>query len=100
LDEPMETTLVSAGEEDLFVARYDPQGALLWATAAGGPTYDAVRGLAVTAGGDIVVTGGYGASAVFGAGEPTETRVESIRSPLYSQEPSMVSDAFLGWFGR
>jgi hypothetical protein len=99
-DEPMETTLTAAGEKDMFVARYDPEGRLAWATMAGGPTYDAVRNLAVTGGGDIVVTGSYGSSAVFGAGENGEASVESINDPQYSQEPSMVSDAFLGWFGR
>jgi hypothetical protein len=37
---------------------------------------------------------------VFGAGEPDETPLESINDPRYSEEPSMVSDAFLGWFSR
>jgi len=97
-DGPMETTLTSTGEKDLFLARYDADGALVWATMAGGPTYDAIRGLAVTGGGDIVVTGSYGSAAVFGAGENGEARVESINDPRFSQEPSMVSDAFLGWF--
>jgi hypothetical protein len=99
-DDPMETTLVSAGDKDLFLARYDREGKLAWATMAGGPAYDAGRGLAVTSGGDVVLTGGYGSSAVFGAGEPTETPLESINDPRYSEEPSMVSDAFLGWFSR
>ncbi len=99
-DDPMETTLVSAGDKDLFLARYDREGKLAWATMAGGPAYDAGRGLAVTGAGDVVLTGGYGSSAVFGAGEPSETSLESINDPRYSEEPSMVSDAFLGWFSR
>jgi len=99
-DEPTETTLVAAGDKDLFLARYDREGRLAWATMAGGPTYDAGRGLAVTSRGDVVLTGGYGTSAVFGAGEPSETSLESINDPRYSEEPSMVSDAFLAWFSR
>ncbi len=40
-------TLTSAGEADGFVARYDPDGALDWATALGGPGYDGVSDLAI-----------------------------------------------------
>ena len=41
------STLTSAGEADGFVARYDPNGDVDWATALGGPTYDVVNALAV-----------------------------------------------------
>jgi hypothetical protein len=34
--EPNETTLTSAGSFDIFVAKYDRDGVLLWATRAGG----------------------------------------------------------------
>ena len=40
-------TLTSAGSADGFVARYDPDGSLDWATALGGPEYDVVSDLAV-----------------------------------------------------
>ena len=40
-------TLTSAGDADGYVARYDATGDLDWATALGGPNYDAVSGLAV-----------------------------------------------------
>ena len=40
-------TLTSAGSSDGFVARYDPDGAIDWATALGGPNYDVVTALAV-----------------------------------------------------
>jgi hypothetical protein len=34
--EPHHTTLTPAGEIDMFVAKYDRRGRLLWATQAGG----------------------------------------------------------------
>jgi hypothetical protein len=40
-------TLTSAGDADGFVARYDPNGDLDWATALGGPNYDVVSSIAV-----------------------------------------------------
>ena len=38
--EPNETTLTAAGYRDIFVAKYDRDGALLWATQAGGTDID------------------------------------------------------------
>jgi uncharacterized delta-60 repeat protein len=75
--EANETTLVSAGEEDVFIAHYNPDGTLAWAKRAGGTNYDA--GYAVTALSDnsIVVTGWFAASAVFGEGEANETTLVS-----------------------
>ena len=44
--EPNETTLTSAGGSAIFVAKYDRDGALLWATPAGGAGSDLGRGIA------------------------------------------------------
>lgn len=94
--ETNETRLTAVGDADAFVARYDRDGRLLWAVMAGGPGHDAVRGLAVTPGGEIVLAGSYGPQAVFGAGESGETTMTSIEDPEFSVEPCTVSDAFLG----
>ena len=40
-------SLTSAGDADGYVARYDATGDLDWATALGGPNYDAVNSIAV-----------------------------------------------------
>jgi hypothetical protein len=77
--QPNETPLTSSGYEDIFVARYDSQGSLLWATRAGGSEtgveHDSDRGhgVAVDQAGNSYVTGRFHGSAVFGAGEPNET---------------------------
>ncbi|RYU79890.1 T9SS type A sorting domain-containing protein [Hymenobacter persicinus] len=41
------STLTSVGETDGFVARYDPDGSVDWATALGTPTADGITDLAV-----------------------------------------------------
>jgi hypothetical protein len=73
--EPNETTLTAAGLSDIFVANYDRDGALLWATRAGGTTNaaDVGRSIATTPSGESYVTGNFGGTAVFGQGEPNET---------------------------
>ncbi len=73
--EANETTLTvpSFSGPDIFVAKYDPNGSLIWARSAGGSSSDGGRGVAVDAGGNALVTGYYLGSATFGAGEANET---------------------------
>jgi hypothetical protein len=64
-------TLTSAGVADIFVARYSPEGEVLWAQRAGSPTDDlwgreTGRGIAVDASGNAYVTGHFQGTAVFG----------------------------------
>jgi uncharacterized delta-60 repeat protein len=70
---PNQTALYSAGQNDVFVARYSPDGSFTWAKSAGGPDSDV--GLAVCALSNyrVVVTGYFQGSATFGQGEPNET---------------------------
>jgi hypothetical protein len=68
---PNETTLTSVeGSEDIFVAKYDSSGALMWAKGAGGIGGDLAWGVAVDASGNSYVTGvtGQGAPMDFGGG--------------------------------
>ncbi len=79
--EPNETILTSAGNSDTFIARYNPDGTLLWAKRAGGPSKD--EGYAVTSLSDdsAVVTGIFTSWAKFGLGEPNETLLLSNGGP-------------------
>jgi len=74
--EPNCTYLMSAGYRDIFVARYNPDGTLLWAKRAGGSTYDD-GGFAVASLSDdsSVITGYFNNKATFGEGEPNETEL-------------------------
>ncbi len=71
-----EPGLKSAGGRDVFVARYDTAGDVVWAKSAGGPADDTARGIAALPDGSCVFTGRFGASAVFGKGEKKETTLD------------------------
>ncbi len=59
-------TLPNAGDYDIFVAKYDPAGLLLWLRTAGGKGYDYGHGIVVDSKGGIVVTGAVAGEAKFG----------------------------------
>lgn len=59
-------TLPNAGDYDIFVAKYDPAGKVLWVRTAGGKGYDYGHGIAVDGAGDVVVTGAIAGEAKFG----------------------------------
>ena len=51
---------MSAGGVDVFVAKYDPTGALLWAHRFGGSGYDRAYALEIAPDGGVVVAGRAG----------------------------------------
>ena len=57
----------------MFVAKYAPDGTLLWARSAGGIDTDRGLGIATDRGGNSYVTGRFLLTATFGAGEANET---------------------------
>ena len=59
------TTLTSAGEQDIFVAKYDPSGNMLWVKSAGGTGFDYGKGIATDWSGNVVVTGDFQGTANF-----------------------------------
>lgn len=60
-------TLVSAGAEDVFIAKLDPQGSVLWARRAGGTGSQIARAISVSADGSAILAGSYTLSATFGS---------------------------------
>ena len=56
----------SGGNPDIFVAKFDPSGALLWARQAGGTGTDIGTGVAVDYAGNCFVTGCFQGTASFG----------------------------------
>jgi hypothetical protein len=55
------------GYSDIFVAKFDLAGNLVWARGMGGPTYDLGNDLAVAADGSVFVTGSFFRWASFGS---------------------------------
>ncbi|MGP8217291.1 MAG: hypothetical protein ACLQQ4_17115, partial [Bacteroidia bacterium] len=60
-------TITSAGLQDVFIAKYDPNGNALWAVSAGGPMADIGNAITVDNGGNVLVTGEFAGTASFGA---------------------------------
>jgi uncharacterized delta-60 repeat protein len=72
--ESNQTILTSAGEDDIFIARYNPDGTLAWAKRAGGESsIEYGTGITKLSDNSIVATGQFGESATFGPGEPNQT---------------------------
>jgi hypothetical protein len=73
--EPNQTVLLSDGFDDIFIARYNPDGTLIWAKSAGGTDYD--WGYAITtlaeSNSSTVITGSFRDTCTFGRGEVNET---------------------------
>lgn len=59
-------TLVNAGSYDLFVAKYDASGKLLWARRGGGAGYDYGHGIAVDAKGHVFLGAAVVGDSTFG----------------------------------
>lgn len=75
LGETNQTTLVSAGGEDIYLARYKPDGSLAWAKRAGSPSLcgfgatDEGLDVFVTPDGQSIVSGRFSGTPTFGLGE-------------------------------
>lgn len=75
-----ETELMSDGLSDVFLARYDAAGSLLWAKRAGGTSAEIANDTESFADGSFIVTGGFEGTASFGPGEARETELTSSGS--------------------
>jgi hypothetical protein len=71
--------LVSAGEEDIFLARYDADGAHQWSIRFGGNGQDSGQGIAISASNAILLTGSFQDSVNFGG----ENLVSAGESDLF-----------------
>ena len=62
------TTLINAGNDDIFVLKFDVAGNPVWAKSAGGSSSDQGKGIAVDSSGNSYVTGYFNSSSInFGA---------------------------------
>ncbi|HKR04921.1 MAG TPA: T9SS type A sorting domain-containing protein [Bacteroidia bacterium] len=58
--------ITSSGQQDMFVAKYDSSGTLLWVRKAGGTEGDAGNGVAFDPAGNVIVTGEFSDTCAFG----------------------------------
>lgn len=61
------TTVTSAGNEDLFVAKYNTNGALQWVQTGGGPGPDLGNSIAHDANGNVAIGGQFLGTSTFGS---------------------------------
>lgn len=59
-----QTNMVNQGSSDLFVAKYDSSGAVLWATTSGGNLSDGVEDACIDLSGNIYISGYYTSAAI------------------------------------
>ncbi len=60
------SNLVSSGGTDIFIAKYNSLGGLIWARRYGGTSADSAQSLAVDAAGNIFLTGYFSSTSTFG----------------------------------
>jgi hypothetical protein len=64
-------SFTSAGGVDLYVAKFDPDGAHIWSQSHGDPNYDGAVDVAVNSNDDIVVFGVFSGTTDLGGGQLT-----------------------------
>ena len=67
------TSLTSKGTIDIFLARYDPTGTVVWVRQIASRYYEYPWALATSPGGDVYLAGAFDDVLVFARGEPNET---------------------------
>ncbi|ESU22320.1 hypothetical protein FEDK69T_23030 [Flavobacterium enshiense DK69] len=70
---PNVANLTSAGNFDIFLAKYDSNGNYLWAKAMGGTGYDICDAVVVNSSGEAYITGTFSATADFNPSTATAT---------------------------
>jgi ribosomal protein S11 len=65
-------SLTNLGNDDIFIAKYDPNGNVLWAKSAGGTGGEHGNSIAADKKGNIVITGQFGGKIRFGVIELTD----------------------------
>lgn len=58
------TTLTSAGDDQIFLAKYDASGNAVWAKGAGGTTYEYGKAIDIDLKGNIFVAGYFGSPSI------------------------------------
>ncbi len=89
-------TLENKGDYDYFIAKYDPQGKLLWAESAGGTGYDYGHGIAVTPEGDCYVAGSFAGDVTFGTAQTGNKKGRSLFVARYDSDGMLIWSQLAG----
>jgi hypothetical protein len=89
-------TMTSSGASDIFLAKYDGDGNLLWAQQAGGKSYDWASSVALDSAGDCYVAGEFATNATFGSKSLTSNGPSDGFVAKYASSGSVVWVAKIG----
>ena len=76
-------TFTNAGGSDYFIAKYDPNGVLLWAKRGGGTGNDGGLAMAIDTSGNLFVTGYFASSTITFGTAPFLTNVSSGTADIF-----------------
>ncbi len=77
-------TLTNHGGSDVFLAKYNPQGGVVWAKSAGGTNADTATAMAKDGNGNIIITGYFkSASITFGTITLTNADVSGTTNDIF-----------------
>ncbi|WP_222930590.1 Ig-like domain-containing protein, partial [Synechococcus sp. BIOS-E4-1] len=72
------TTLTSAGGDDVFIAKLDANGNYVWVKQAGGTSGDGANGISSLSDGSSIVTGYFNGTATFGSTTLTSAGLNDV----------------------
>jgi subtilisin-like proprotein convertase family protein len=76
-------SLTSAGSNDIFLAKYDDTGALLWVQRIGGTGNDVSNDVQVDAAGNVVITGAFSGTVDFDPGAGTSNLISAGGTDIF-----------------
>jgi len=85
-------TLVSAGNRDIYVSKFDTAGNFVWARSMGGPTADIGGSLTVSDRGDIYCIGSFSSTADLDPGAATYNQTSFSGSNMFSLKLNKTGD--------
>ncbi len=77
------TTLVSAGDSDIFICKFDASCNLIWAKSMGGSNADRPAGIAIDASGNVLTAGVFQGTADFNPGTVVYNLVSAGSNDLF-----------------
>jgi hypothetical protein len=84
------TSITSSGFRDIFLAKYDGSGTLLWVQKAGSSADDQATSIALDNLGNIYITGSFNGTATFGLSSITSSGATDIFIAKYNSAGSLL----------
>jgi len=92
-------TLLNAGGQDIFLAKYDSSGTLLWVRGAGGSGNDDGNALCVDDSNNVYVAGSIGTTAIFGSDTLTTFGIDDCFLAKYTPNGQLLWAKNMGGTG-